>query len=82
MNLITYDELRTRMNSLGQAGIPFVWVVDYACEKCIILDRPFKSSDIIWEINGVGNAPHHENTGQSPSIDIVNSIEFGFPPSV
>lgn len=77
MNLITYDELRTRMNSLGQAGIPFVWVVDYACEKCIILDRPFKSSDIIWEINGVGNAPHHENTGQSPSIDIVNSIEFG-----
>ena len=76
MNLIRSDELRMRMNALGRSRTPFVWGVDYEREKCFILDSPYDSSDILWEVGGTGNVPAQASGSTVPAIEIVKSIDF------
>ena len=65
------------MNALGRAGVPFVWVADYACRRCIILDSPFGLSDVLWEIRGTGNAhAAAPPSGNAPELRIVRAIDF------
>ena len=77
MNLISFEELRIGMNALGQTRAPFVWGVDYTCEKCFILDSPFDSSDIFWEVRGIGNARDQKVATHAPTLKIIGSIGYG-----
>ena len=55
MKILSFGELREQMNGLGRAGVPFVWGVDYARERCFVLEEPFTEGEILWEVRGVGN---------------------------
>lgn len=55
MKILSFGEMRERMNGLGRAGVPFVWGVDYARERCFVLEEPFTEGEILWEVRGVGN---------------------------
>lgn len=78
MEYIEFDELRSRMNTLGRAGCSFLWGVDYACGRCFILDSPFSSSEILWEVRGVGNYPNYKSLrsdfSEQPRLRIVSPI--------
>ena len=76
MNKVSFSELRTLMNALGRARTPFVWGVDYACERCFILDSPFDRSEILWEVNGVGNSPCRAADTETPALTITRSVDF------
>ena len=76
MNLISSQELRTRMNALGRAGTPFVWGTDYAKKDCFILESPFDTSDILWEVRGVGNAVDLTIDSPSPTLDITREVDY------
>ena len=72
--MISFEELRTAMNTLGRAGRPFVWGTDYECKNCFILDNPFETDDIFWEVNGTGNAP--EKIGPNPTLTITKMLDY------
>ena len=76
MNLISFEELRLRMNALGRQGTPFVWAADYDRKRCFILDHPFEATDILWNVRGTGNTPAPPSDIPAPILRITDSVDF------
>ena len=76
MNLLSFQELRTRMNDLVRAATPFVWGTDYARHNCFIIDSPFETSDILWEVRGIGNATKETPCNPAPVLDIIRKVDY------
>ena len=76
MKLLSFQELRTHMNKLGRTATPFVWGTDYARHNCFIIESPFESSDILWEIRGVGNATEQTSDNPAPVLDIIRNVDY------
>lgn len=76
MKLLSFQELRTHMNNLGRTATPFVWGTDYARHNCFIIESPFESSDILWEIRGVGNATEQTSDNPAPVLDIIRNVDY------
>ena len=75
MKILSFGEMRERMNGLGRAGVPFVWGVDYAHERCFVLEEPFVEGEILWEVRGVGNKV---TAGEViPELRIARRVEYG-----
>lgn len=58
------------MNSLGAEKVPFLFVLDYEMERCIVL--PVHEADpdeIRFEISGQGNFPKKKKASEKPAID-------------
>ena len=76
MNLLSFQELRTRMNNLGRTATPFVWGTDYARHNCFIIESPFDSSDILWEVRGIGNTTKQISDNPAPVLDIIRNVDY------
>ena len=56
LSVISFTELRSRMNDLGRSRTPFVWGVDYDCRRGFVIDNPHSPDcGILWEVRGRGN---------------------------
>lgn len=73
MMYYSYAELRERMNAMGRRRQPFLWGIDFMCERGFLLDDPYKESDILWNINGKGNYGDAAAT-PPPSMRILQAI--------
>lgn len=76
MEIVSFEELRERMNTLGRARKPFVWGADYECRRCFILAAPFEKSDILWAVNGTGNATESK-PAQTPRLTVRTPVAYG-----
>ncbi|MFG6391075.1 MAG: aminodeoxychorismate synthase component I [Candidatus Amulumruptor sp.] len=59
--------LRRQMNEAGCAGIPFLFIVDYAMERAFFTSSPFDDCGVLWNMGGHGNI---EPSAQRPSVSL------------
>ena len=58
LSIISFTELKKRMNDLGRSRTPFVWGVDYDLRRGFVVDNPHSPDcGILWEVRGRGNCP-------------------------
>lgn len=62
MLFMNTDTIRRRMNECGAAGKPFLFAVDYELSEGYFVENPLEQSDVLFEVNGVGNKPEAGNT--------------------
>lgn len=76
MKYISREELSLLMNRLGNHKTPFVWGVNYAQDRCFLLDDPFGNTDILWEIKGIGNSKPFEGGCVRPNISVTGYVDY------
>lgn len=58
MNYLTKMEAAARMNRLGKARLPFLFVVDYEQARCLVLQREeIDPEKLLYDIDGKSNFP-------------------------
>ncbi|MBO6006125.1 MAG: hypothetical protein J6P49_04645, partial [Paludibacteraceae bacterium] len=66
------DEAKDMMNRLGNDGKPFLFLIDYTCENCIVWERDTIDPDeVLYSFEGEGNCtelPQRNATAEPLSI--------------
>ncbi|WP_448518377.1 aminodeoxychorismate synthase component I [Rhodoflexus sp.] len=58
---LTREEAIAAMNQYGASHIPFIFVIDYAMQQCLVIPLQEASPDkILYYINGFSNAPSRD----------------------
>lgn len=64
------EEARQRMNALGAAGTPFLFVIDFELQSPLVVERPFEQSTFLFDINGLKNhSPVHQPLNKAIEIE-------------
>lgn len=71
MKYISREELRDQMNRFGNGHTPFLWGIDYHQKECFLITDPFLNREILWEINGIGNAAGLPRPSDIPTMTIT-----------
>jgi para-aminobenzoate synthetase component 1 len=69
----TAEEVQSLMNHYGAMRVPFLFGVDYELQKGFVITEPLQSSELLWEINGIGNAGKTDSLTDEISLEIVKA---------
>ncbi len=65
------NTIRRRMNECGAAGRPFLFAVDYELREGYFVENPLTQSELLFEMNGVGNKPAAERPKFSGTLQVL-----------
>lgn len=79
MQMIPSADVRSEMNRCGSARIPFLFAVDYEMRQGFVVEYPLAQNDVLWSVDGVGNACEMEveNRGHYFRKRPVSESEYG-----
>lgn len=63
-------DIESMMNRAGKNRIPFLFGLDFEMENGFFIERPMLQSEILFEVNGIGNFNNHQINLQSKSTHI------------
>lgn len=69
------DTLRSRMNQAGRQRRPFLFAVNFELSEGFFIDDPAQQQNVLYRINGAGNAPTHDDTPLQQHIAITPGDE-------
>ena len=77
MTEYTQEEAVFRMNEMGKAGRPFLFIIDYKRER-IYVERPeeIAPSELLYDLNGFTNANHECNLRDSSHLISGEPVEW------
>lgn len=79
MQMIPSADVRSAMNRCGSARVPFLFAVDYEMRQGFVIEYPLAQDDVLWSVDGVGNAGEMEveNRGHYFRKRPVSESEYG-----
>lgn len=76
MQFTDTEAIRLRMNEYGREGRPFLFVVDYEMSEGYFVEDPLAQSEILFELNGVGNKIVGARRAGSLTVDAIPVEEY------
>ncbi len=65
------DIIRRQMNECGTQGEPFLFAVDYEMAEGYFVVRPMEQTEVLFELNGVGNKPAASRPSASGVLKVL-----------